>query len=281
MRLLEGLVTSSGAALVVEPCISALAAGDGRELWSLRPSGQLFNEVGKKCAGLAKGSGSAVARVVLEDCAANLGGDSGRWEALPNGQLRYGSPGTHCLSQRGVGPGETNVALGAAVAASSTLEAQAHGASLVVDGRDTTYWASEFGITEPVVLTIDLGTSAHLLSIEILWEFPAKEFSVALSEDGTRWSDIFSTDTNMVKATRVRLGSRPATLVRLTMRAPHPVYGQAHGRALYGIRSLNLFSLGMISVVDSCVDAAWSGDARGKYFAVHVCGFDLSSAEAP
>ena len=36
----------------------------------------------------------------------------------------------------------------------------------------------------------------------------------------------------------------------------------------------------MSSVIDSCVDAARSGDARDKYFAVHVGEFDLSSAEA-
>lgn len=273
----SGLTALNGAALVVEPCMAALAAADGRELWSFRGNGQLLNVAGKKCAGISGDNESGAPRVVLQECT-SAGVET--WEALANGQLRYGTAGTHCLSQRGATADETNVALGAAVVASSTLEASGHGANSILDGRDATFWASAFDTVEPVVLTIDLGIHAHLMSAEIVWEYPAQDFSVSISEDGERWSEVFSTDTNIVKVTSFRLDSSPAKLVRLTLRATHPVHGTSNGRRLYGIRSFSLFALGMHSVIDVCDDAAKSADARDKYFSVEVASFDMSAAEA-
>lgn len=271
-----GLVGLDGAALVVEPCIAALAAGDGRELWSFRPGGQMVSVIGKKCASVSGGNGTDAARVILGDCA--TGGEGSAWEAQGNGQLRHGKSGANCLSQRGSSSHEVDVALGAAATASSTLEALTHGATMVADGNDATFWASQLGIENPVTLTLDIGSPAHLQAVEIAWEYPAKQFSIALSQDSVRWAEVFSTDSNMVHTTKVRLGSRPSNQVRVSMRRPHPLLGQAHGRALYGIRSVVLTSLGAVSVIDDCADAARSADARDKYISIHVKSVDLNSA---
>lgn len=282
MAVESGLASSNGAAIVLEPCESAVAAGDGRELWSIAPSGQLVNLASEKCAVPASvdANASIAPRVVLEMCA-DLANESGRWEILQNGQLRFGigNGEPKCLSQRGDAPEQTNVALGAAIAASSTLDASAHGAALTLDGLHSTYWVSELGISDPVTVHIDFGAFENLLSFKIVWEFPAQDFSVALSNKDGHWLDVFATDANSAKTNWVRLGSKSAKAIRLTMRAPHIIKGYVNGQGVYGIRSIEAFAWGMHSVLDTCGDAARSDDARDKYFAVHASGHDFSSAD--
>ena len=58
------------------------------------------------------------------------------------GQLKLGRAGQYCLSQSGSEAGVENVAEKAGVVASSVADAVAHGASMAVDGRSTTFWAS-------------------------------------------------------------------------------------------------------------------------------------------
>ena len=56
--------------------------------------------------------------------------------ACGKGELRSGHG---CLSMKGLAAG-TNVALKAAVSASSSADFGAHGASMVVDGSSSTFW---------------------------------------------------------------------------------------------------------------------------------------------
>ena len=49
----NGMVDVEGAEVSLLPCVSAIAAGDGRELFSLQPNGQLLSVLGKLCVGLA------------------------------------------------------------------------------------------------------------------------------------------------------------------------------------------------------------------------------------
>lgn len=70
------------------------------------------------------------------------------------GQLKLGRAGQYCLSQRGSEAGVEDVAAKAAIIASSFADAEAHGASMAVDGRSSTFWASLFLFLLPCVCII-------------------------------------------------------------------------------------------------------------------------------
>ena len=74
------------------------------------------------------------------------------------------------------------------------------------------------GSHEPVVMTVDFGEARPLQRVEILWEFPAKSFSISLSSDGLSWAEVYSTDANGLKESFVNLGHQSARKLRLTMR---------------------------------------------------------------
>merc|ERR1712196_343850 len=103
------------------------------------------------------------------------------FELQGNGQISANG-GLGCLSQLGLAPGISDVAVHAAAAATSSVSSS-HGAAMAVDGR-TTYWASKLDPVSPVELSIDFGRMAVLESALIQWEYPAKAFSVMISGDG-------------------------------------------------------------------------------------------------
>ena len=74
---------------------------------------------------------------------------------------------------------------------------------MAVDDNMNTFWASKFDETsDPVEFVIDLGDVQRLSSIEISWEFPAKSFAVALSQDGVHYGEAFETDANILRTSR-------------------------------------------------------------------------------
>ena len=101
--------------LVLESCVDAVAAGDGRELWVMQPGGRIAALRGGKCISEHDGL------VSLSDCEAGVA-----WELQANNQLKSASAGGLCLSGSGASSG-SNVALRAAVRASSAIDV-AHGA---------------------------------------------------------------------------------------------------------------------------------------------------------
>ena len=101
--------------LVLESCVDAVAAGDGRELWVMQPGGRIAALHVEKCISDHDGL------VSLSDCEA-----SDAWELQANNQLKSASGGGGCLSGSGASSG-SNVALRAAVHASSAIDV-AHGA---------------------------------------------------------------------------------------------------------------------------------------------------------
>ena len=77
--------------------------------------------------------------------------------------------------------------------------------------------ASALDPTGPVTITADLGDQKKLRAVDISWEFPAKSFTVAVSTDGVKWSEVFATDTNVLSSVSIQLGSISASRVRVVM----------------------------------------------------------------
>ena len=138
------------------------------------------------------------------------------FELRGDGQVKLGQDGQFCLSQHGVTAGRRNVASQAAAAASSTADAVSHGAGMAVDGRSSpSYWASQLDVAaDPVEFSVDLGRREKLQYAEIAWEFPAKAFSILLSEGDAHWMEVFATDVNTLSLTRAPLGSKFASKVK-------------------------------------------------------------------
>jgi len=266
LTVANGNVDMDGADVVLEACNSAIAAGDGRELWQHLPNGQISNVVGGKCIGA---DGNAV---VLTSC-----DGASMWETQSNGQLKLGHEGEQCLSQKGLAAGAEDVAAHSAISASGSADVAAHGANMAVDGASSTFWASALDPEGPVSITVDLGGERKLSAAEIQWEFPAKAFSITTSTDGVKWSEVYATDSNVLSSSSVALGSVAASKVRIVM---HEAAGTFQGHRVYGIKALVLRASRLQSIVEECAAAAKSSDARDKYFETHVSEFAPCSSKA-
>ena len=151
------------------------------------------------------------------------------------------------MGQRGPAVGFVDAAIGSAVSATSSANNAAHGARAAVDGDKRTYWASKPGdVGAPVELVIDFGSAVKLERLDVDWEFPAKSFSIALSEDGLSFQEVFATDVNVLNSTSASVGSRYARKAKVSCRA---VLGRfalrvscapgRHDRAASAVRSLS------------------------------------------
>ncbi|CAJ1371378.1 unnamed protein product [Effrenium voratum] len=271
----EMCLVGSGAAAYLDACSDSVAAMDGREIWSLTPGGALTNAGSGKCLGATVDRAAAGEVLTLAAC----DGLQDKWELQGNGQVKLGAGGV-CLSQTGLAPQVADAAAGASVVASSTLDS-GHGAVLAVDGVASSFWASKLDEPGPVILAVDLGEPAHVSALVVDFEYAPSTFSVQVSADGSRWTDVFSTDSNALQRVKVPLpGTALARGVKLVMTKPHPVHGSLGGRQLYGVRSLEVRGPAMQAVLESCAVAAKSGDARDKYFAVAVESYDAGTGAA-
>ena len=236
-----------GAALTLEKCSESAIAGDGRDVFSLQAGGELVSAGAGLCAKARASDGADTSDVVLGAC-----DGASKWEFAGNGQLKLVGELDLCLSQVGINAGIADVASKAAVMATSTANGLAHGAfccfmcflayglrrnlqralldgvrsevcpragaSMAVDDNMNTFWASKFDHTsDPVEFVIDLGEVQRLSSIDILWEFPAKSFAIALSQDGLHYNEAFETDANILRTSRASLGMKAARKVRISM----------------------------------------------------------------
>jgi hypothetical protein len=262
----SGVVDVIGATLGLEPCAAAVAAGDGRELWQHLPNGEISNIAGKKCIGV---DGDVVTLVGCDG--------SSIWELQGDGQLKLGGSGQYCLSQRGPAVGLENVAVHGAISASSSADVAAHGANMAVDGSSSTFWASALDAEGPVTIIADLGGKRHLSMATLEWEFPAKAFTVSVSTDGSKWIEVYATDSNVLRSTSIPLGFAPAAMVRVVM---HEASSAVRGRAVYGLRELALYTPRLSTIIEDCSVAAKSSDARDKYFETFVGESESSSSDA-
>ena len=103
-----------------------------------------------------------------------------------------------------------------------------------------------------------------------MWAYPAKAFSIYLSEDGTAFTEAYATDINVLNATRVPLGYKFARKAKVVMTQPHPLHSRLHGHSVYGISSMAFTAARLETVVEECSKASKSADARDKYFLSYI-----------
>lgn len=89
--------------------------------------------------------------------------------------------------------GATNVALNKPPLASS-VQGAGLGASAALDGDAGTRWSSAF--SDPQWIQVDLGSTTTICKVVLQWEGAyASAFQVQVSDNGTSWSNIYSTTT--------------------------------------------------------------------------------------
>jgi F5/8 type C domain len=87
----------------------------------------------------------------------------------------------------------TNAAVNKPATASSTENAT-FPASNAFDGNTSTRWSSAF--TDPQWVQVDLGTTQTICQVTLTWEAAfAKSFQIQTSNDGSTWTNIFTTTT--------------------------------------------------------------------------------------
>lgn len=89
--------------------------------------------------------------------------------------------------------GQVNLALGQSVVASSSYPGFA--ASSVTDGDASSRWSSQF--TDNEWIYVDLGSSSTIQRVVLTWEAAyGRSYRIQVSEDGSTWSDVYSTSTS-------------------------------------------------------------------------------------
>ena len=73
----------------------------------------------------------------------------------------------------------------------------------------------------PVEMTGDIASTRKVSSVQIDWEFPAKAYTLSVSVDGVKWSEVQSTDSNVLHSNHIALGAVPASKVGLCWRIPN------------------------------------------------------------
>ena len=94
----ELCLVARGSGLGTEPCLKAVAAGDGREIFKFNGASQIVN-AGGKCMTLVNGDVSMGGKLALETCATAADADDGRssWALTSTSQLKLDKLGNYCL----------------------------------------------------------------------------------------------------------------------------------------------------------------------------------------
>ena len=120
----------------------------------------------------------------------------------------------------------SNFALNRPVTASSEVRNKLgfFPAALAVDGRKDTRWSSEF--SDPQWLAVDLGESKTFSRIDIVWDKAfAKKFAIEVSDDGTSWKQVYSSDKGRGGRQTIRFSPVSARWVRLVGTERNTEYG--------------------------------------------------------
>ncbi|KAL8438118.1 hypothetical protein ACSSS7_000483 [Eimeria intestinalis] len=182
----------------------------------------------------------------------------------------------------GTKAGSSDVARNSEVHSSHSRAADdEHAPSSAVDGKDSTFWASqEFqngAVPEAVLLDVDFGDKYKLRTTDIDWEYPPLSYSIAASLDGINYAEISRNDANALSTTLDDMKAVIAQYLRVRLERPHPTMGVSNDMFVYGIKTLSVYSNRLRSIVEPCSKAKASADARDKFFLELVTEVDLSA----
>ncbi|EFM10086.1 coagulation factor 5/8 type domain protein [Paenibacillus curdlanolyticus YK9] len=126
----------------------------------------------------------------------------------------------------------TNLAKNKTVTVSSTQDAFI--GNNATDGDAGTRWSSEQNV-DAQTLTVDLGSVQQLTKVKLLWEVAyGKSYKIQLSNDGTTWTDAFSTTTGDGGTDDIAInGSGRYLRVNMSQR------GTIYGYSLYEVEAYN------------------------------------------
>jgi hypothetical protein len=274
----EQCLTNAGSLGVVpEPCLEAIAAGDGREVMKFDADGQIVSMKDGLCMTLVDGDTTSGGSIQMEECSSSVESSDGRsvFATTPTGQMKMPRLGNYCLTMSGDGAARIDIASSADVSATSS-SAQ-HMASSIVDGSSETHWASGFDPTSAVDVVLDFGAAKTIETVTIDWEQPPLAFEIQVASGGT-WKSILSTVGNNLNTTKYFGPAVTGHVLRIRMSQPHPTLGKFEGHAVYAIKKVQVLATSAKMIVQDCVEASENIDARDKFFMVAVPEFDPSAA---
>jgi len=268
--------TRAAGDVAMEPCLDAIAGGDGREIFQFGQEGQLLSVGAGSCVTLVDGDTTGGGAFALEACPTSAGATDGRYvfSPTPTGQVKMPRMGNFCLTLMGDSAVSTDVSSGAVVTATAS-DAQ-HSASSVVDGNDLTYWSSGFDPSAEVSMLVDLGAEKNIEQAVIEWEQAPLAFEIQVSRGGT-FKTLMAVTSNNLNTTRFVGPSVRGSVLRVRMTQPHPL-GKNNGHSVYAIKHIRVLASEAELVVQDCGEAEANTDARDKLFMVAVPEYDPSAS---
>jgi len=222
-------------------CTEAIAAGDGRELWTIQNNFEITSYVGEKCIEAAEGDTSDGARIQINDCWVSKSAGDGRekWVMDHNGLTRLYKDQSKCLTVLTNSQLE-NLCLNSKSFASSTLNDGQHEANMAVDGYQENYWVSGPGNNE-ATFTMMFNEPTTIKEIQIKWKFPAEEFEVLGLTYHNIWEGLSFVKNNGkgLNLNIVNLGSRNLIGIKIVMLKTRD---QFNGQPVYGIWDIRCIS---------------------------------------
>lgn len=275
----EQCLVAGSSVLNLEPCLEAVAAGDGREVMQFDGDGQIASMADGTCVVLVDGDTSGGGSIATTACSTSPESGDGRtfFSVSPNGQLKMPRLGNYCLTVLGEGAASADIAQGADLAATST-NAQ-HSVKNIADGDAQSYWASASDPAAPVDVQLNFGSAKQIKSVEIEWEHPAQAYELQVA-NANSWTTVQSTSGNNLQRTKYVGPTVSASALRIRMTMPHPTLGSSSGHTLYAIKAVRVVATSASVIVQDCVEAEDNTDARDKFFMVAVPAFDPSAAFA-
>lgn len=274
----EQCLTNAGALGVIpEPCLEAIAAGDGREVMKFDADGQIVSVKDGLCMTLVDGDTTAGGALQMQECSSSVESGDGRsvFATTPSGQIKMPRLGNYCLTMSG--DGATKLDIGPSADVSATSTSAQHAANSIVDGNSESHWASGFDPASPVDVVLDFGAAKVIETVSIDWEHPPLAFEIQVATGGV-WKSIFATTSNNLNSTKYFGPAVSGHVLRIRMSRPHPTLGKFEGHALYGIKNVQVLAKSARMVVQDCAEAEENADTRDKFFMVAVPEFDPSAS---